>query len=65
MEVLGHYLDALGPFLKHFPAAVGSVINKLFELLNSLPFVVKVVCNFYLSFSVSNPCKENRKRHGI
>lgn len=46
MEVLGHYLDALGPFLKHFPAAVGSVINKLFELLNSLPFVVKVVCNF-------------------
>ncbi|XP_023903876.2 protein HASTY 1 [Quercus suber] len=41
VEVLGHYLDALGPFLKHFPAAVGSVINKLFELLNSLPFVVK------------------------
>ncbi|KAF2298552.1 hypothetical protein GH714_024089 [Hevea brasiliensis] len=41
VEVLGHYLDALGPFLKYFPDAVGSVINKLFELLTSLPFVVK------------------------
>lgn len=42
VEVLGHYFDALGPFLKCFPDAVGSVINKLFELLNSLPFIVKV-----------------------
>ncbi|GKV07383.1 hypothetical protein SLEP1_g19167 [Rubroshorea leprosula] len=41
VEVLGHYLDAMGPFLKYFPDAVGSVINKLFELLTSLPFVVK------------------------
>ncbi|KAK2977360.1 hypothetical protein RJ640_013339 [Escallonia rubra] len=41
VEVLGHYLDALGPFLKHYPDGVGSVINKLFELLTSLPFVVK------------------------
>ncbi|KAE8686627.1 Protein HASTY 1 [Hibiscus syriacus] len=41
VEVLGHYLDAMGPFLKYFPDAVSSVINKLFELLNSLPFVVK------------------------
>ncbi|XP_048324351.2 protein HASTY 1 isoform X2 [Ziziphus jujuba] len=41
VEVLGHYLDAFGPFLKFFPDAVGSVINKLFELLTSLPFVVK------------------------
>ncbi|XVE89810.1 hypothetical protein DITRI_Ditri20bG0024300 [Diplodiscus trichospermus] len=41
VELLGHYLDAMGPFLKYFPDAVGSVINKLFELLNSLPFVVK------------------------
>ncbi|XP_022719250.1 protein HASTY 1 [Durio zibethinus] len=41
VEALGHYLDAMGPFLKYFPDAVGSVINKLFELLNSLPFVVK------------------------
>ncbi|XP_022143035.1 protein HASTY 1 [Momordica charantia] len=39
--VLGHYLDALGPFLKYFPDAVSSVINKLFELLTSLPFAVK------------------------
>lgn len=43
VEVLGHYLDALGPFLKYYPDAVSSVINKLFELLNSMPFVVKVV----------------------
>ncbi|XP_052193214.1 protein HASTY 1 isoform X2 [Diospyros lotus] len=39
--VLGHYLDAVGPFLKFSPDAVGSVINKLFELLTSLPIVLK------------------------
>ena len=42
MEVLGHYLDAMGPFLKYSSDAVGSVINKLFELLTSLPFAIKV-----------------------
>lgn len=47
VEVLGHYLDAMGPFLKYFPDAAGSVINKLFELLNSLPFVVKVHFNIF------------------
>ncbi|KAB2048568.1 hypothetical protein ES319_A13G121100v1 [Gossypium barbadense] len=41
VEVLGHYLEAMGPFLKYFADAVASVINKLFELLNSLPFIVK------------------------
>ncbi|KAK7337855.1 hypothetical protein VNO77_18443 [Canavalia gladiata] len=41
VEVLVHYLDAMGPFLKYFPDAVGSVINKLFELLTSLPLVIK------------------------
>ncbi|TYI46787.1 hypothetical protein E1A91_D13G128800v1 [Gossypium mustelinum] len=41
VKVLGHYLEAIGPFLKYFPDAVASVINKLFELLNSLPFIVK------------------------
>lgn len=41
VEVLVHYLDAMGPFLKYFPDAVGSVINKLFELLTSLPLVTK------------------------
>ncbi|KAF9670035.1 hypothetical protein SADUNF_Sadunf13G0026600 [Salix dunnii] len=41
VEILGHYLDALGPFLKYFPDAVGGVINKLFELLMSIPFAVK------------------------
>ncbi|KAL6544068.1 histone deacetylase [Orobanche gracilis] len=41
VEVLGRYLDAMGPFLKYYPDAVGSVINKLFELLTSLPFMVK------------------------
>ncbi|KAH7571973.1 hypothetical protein JRO89_XS04G0177000 [Xanthoceras sorbifolium] len=41
VEALGHFLNALGPFLKYFPDAVGSVVNKLFELLTSLPFVVK------------------------
>ncbi|XP_058076875.1 protein HASTY 1 [Magnolia sinica] len=40
-EILGRYLDSLGPFLKHFPDAVGLVINKLFELLTSLPFALK------------------------
>ncbi|KAL9320333.1 hypothetical protein ACSQ67_012172 [Phaseolus vulgaris] len=41
VEVLVHYLDAMGPFLKYFPDAVGSVINKLFELLTSLPTIIK------------------------
>ncbi|KAJ0237044.1 Protein HASTY 1 [Hirschfeldia incana] len=36
-----HYLEAMSPFLKYFPDAVGNVINKLFELLTSLPHVVK------------------------
>lgn len=47
MVVLGHYLDALGPFLKYFPDAVASVINKLFELLTSLPIAIKVLINIY------------------
>ncbi|KAL2345751.1 hypothetical protein Fmac_007036 [Flemingia macrophylla] len=41
VEVLVHYLDAMGSFLKYFPDAVGSVINKLFELLTSLPIGTK------------------------
>ncbi|KAL8098285.1 protein HASTY 1-like [Apium graveolens] len=40
VELLGHYLDAMGPFLKYHADGVGSVVHKLFELLNSLPFVV-------------------------
>lgn len=46
----GHYLDAMGPFLKYFPDAAGSVINKLFELLTSLTHIVKV--SFCYIFSV-------------
>lgn len=49
VEVLGHYLDALGPFLRYYPDAVGSVINKLFELLTSLPVMVKVVLSSSMS----------------
>ncbi|KAL6578958.1 hypothetical protein OROMI_009174 [Orobanche minor] len=41
VEVLGRYFDAMGPFLRYYPDVVGSVINKLFELLTSLPFMVK------------------------
>ncbi|KNA08758.1 hypothetical protein SOVF_159820 [Spinacia oleracea] len=41
VEVLGHYMHSLGPFLKIFPDAVGAVVNKLFELLTSLPVLVK------------------------
>ena len=42
----GHYLDALGPFLKHYPDAVASVVNKLFELLTSLPITFQVHLHF-------------------
>lgn len=35
-------MHSLGPFLKIFPDAVGAVVNKLFELLTSLPVLVKV-----------------------
>ncbi|CAN8277120.1 unnamed protein product [Cochlearia groenlandica] len=41
IKMHGHYLDAMGPFFKYFPDAVGTVINKLFELLTSLPHIVK------------------------
>uniref|UniRef100_A0A0D9V0Y3 Uncharacterized protein n=1 Tax=Leersia perrieri TaxID=77586 RepID=A0A0D9V0Y3_9ORYZ len=37
----GHYLDSLGPFLRHHPDAVASVVNKLFELLTSLPITIQ------------------------
>ncbi|KAF9605389.1 hypothetical protein IFM89_016966 [Coptis chinensis] len=40
-EVLGHYLQAFGPYLKIVPDAAGVVINKLFELLTSLPITLK------------------------
>uniref|UniRef100_M4D0H8 Uncharacterized protein n=1 Tax=Brassica campestris TaxID=3711 RepID=M4D0H8_BRACM len=41
IKMHGHYLDAMGPFLKYFPDAVGNVISKLFEMLTSLPHIVK------------------------
>lgn len=41
VEILGHYLVALGPFLMYYQAATGDVINKLFEMLKSLPSVVQ------------------------
>ncbi|CAI0384286.1 unnamed protein product [Linum tenue] len=41
VEILGRYMDALGPFMKYYPDAVGGVINKLFGLLTSLPCVMK------------------------
>ncbi|TVU25242.1 hypothetical protein EJB05_27732 [Eragrostis curvula] len=33
---LGHYLDALCPFLTHFPASVAMVVSRLLELLPSI-----------------------------
>ncbi|XP_078168600.1 ARM repeat superfamily protein isoform X1 [Carex rostrata] len=36
-EILGHYLDSYGPYLKYFPDSVASVVNKLFELLTCIP----------------------------
>ncbi|XP_019701762.1 protein HASTY 1 isoform X2 [Elaeis guineensis] len=38
---LGRYLDAFGPYLKYYPDSVAGVVNKLFELLTSLPFALK------------------------
>lgn len=49
-EILGRHLDALGPFLKYFPDALGAVINKLFELLTSLPHALKVVLDLHCLF---------------
>jgi len=55
----GHYLDALGPFLRHYPDAVASVVNKLFELLTSLPITFQVHLSFYFSkhHSTLIPCE--------
>lgn len=39
VEIHGRLLDAMGPFLKSSPAATLSVLNKIFELLTSLPVV--------------------------
>ncbi|XP_057853443.2 protein HASTY 1 isoform X2 [Cryptomeria japonica] len=41
VEIIGRLLDAMGPYLKHFPEAVGSIINKLFDLLKLLPVIQK------------------------
>jgi exportin-5 len=41
-EILGHYLDSFGPYLKYFPDSVASVVNKLFELLTSIPISLNV-----------------------
>lgn len=41
VEILGRYLDAMGPFLKYFPEDVRMVIQKLFDLLTSLPIFQK------------------------
>lgn len=43
----GHYLDSLGLYLRHYPDAVASVVNKLFELLTSLPITIQVLCHFH------------------
>ncbi|XP_078440422.1 ARM repeat superfamily protein isoform X2 [Wolffia australiana] len=43
-EVLGRYLDAFGPYLRCFPEAVGCVIDKLFQLLNSIPLAPEDSC---------------------
>ncbi|KAK1277319.1 Protein HASTY 1 [Acorus gramineus] len=40
-EILGHYLDALGPFLRGFPNGLGGVVDKLFQLLTSLPLTIQ------------------------
>lgn len=39
--LLAHYLDALGPYLKNSPGSITLVVNKLFELLTSLPLMLK------------------------
>ncbi|XP_020582448.1 protein HASTY 1 isoform X2 [Phalaenopsis equestris] len=39
--LLAHYLDALGPYLKFYPESITTVVNKLFELLTSLPLTLK------------------------
>lgn len=40
--LLAHYLDSLGHYLKIYPDSIAPVVNKLFELLTSLPLTVKV-----------------------
>ncbi|KAG0480429.1 hypothetical protein HPP92_011287 [Vanilla planifolia] len=40
-ELLAHYLDALGPYLKFFSDSTVLVVNKLFDLLKSIPLTPK------------------------
>uniref|UniRef100_A0A0E0MWA1 Uncharacterized protein n=1 Tax=Oryza rufipogon TaxID=4529 RepID=A0A0E0MWA1_ORYRU len=41
----GHYLDSLGPFLRHYPDAVACIVNKLFEILTSLPITIQNIAD--------------------
>lgn len=34
--ILGRYLDALCPFLRHFPDAIAMVVTKLLKLISSI-----------------------------
>jgi hypothetical protein len=53
VEVHGRLLDAMAPFLRTSPDATLSVLNKIFELLTSLPVPSKVsICKvLYVTFS--------------
>ncbi|XP_074571576.1 protein HASTY 1 [Curcuma longa] len=39
--ILCRYLDSLGPYFKYYPDTIASVVNRLFELLTSLPIAIK------------------------
>jgi exportin-5 len=42
VELHSRHFDAMGPFLKHSPAVIPVVVQKLFSLLESLP-IPKVI----------------------
>ncbi|KAG6487021.1 protein HASTY 1-like [Zingiber officinale] len=39
--ILCRYLDSLGPYFKYYSDTIASVVNRLFELLTSLPIAIK------------------------
>ena len=53
VEIHGRLLDAMAPFLRTSPSATLSVLNKIFELLTSLPMSLKVSRSSMICYNIA------------
>ena len=61
VEIHGRLLDAMAPFLRSSPNATLSVLNKIFELLTSLPMSLKVSTSSMIYYNISIHYNSNMK----